>query len=209
VRRRTSRARALRTVTYVFFHSWADVARTVMATAVTFALVVVILRVVGAQAIAQMSGYDMVATVTFGSIVATVAVTRGVSVAAGIAALVTLIVLQELMRYAQSRWLPAHHAVREPPLVVLWEGQLLEDRLRARRISGDEVRAAVRKMGLASLADVRAVVLENDGEWSVVPRSAPPGDDSAFFGLPIPGWPGNSRSDEGDEAIPTDPRRLP
>src|SRR5436305_7608650 len=105
----------------MFFHSWADVGRVVISTAITFLLIVAILRVVGPQAIATMSGYDMVATVTLGSVVATVAVTRGVTVAEGVAALVTLIALQEVMRLFQSRWLLAHRAVRQPPRVVLWD----------------------------------------------------------------------------------------
>jgi uncharacterized membrane protein YcaP (DUF421 family) len=193
----------------MFFHSWSDIGRVVVATAVTSALIVVILRVVGAQAIAPMSGYDMVATVTFGSIVATVAVTRGVTVAEGVAALLTLIALQETLRFFQSRWLAAHHTVRQPPIVLLWNGTLLEDRLRAHRISADEVRAAVRKAGMASLDEARIVVLENDGEWSVVPRTAASGDESAFLGLPIPGRPGNGRHDEGANAVAAPADRLP
>jgi uncharacterized membrane protein YcaP (DUF421 family) len=193
----------------VFFHSWAEVGRVVLATTITFALVIVILRIVGAQAIARMSGYDMVATVTLGSIVATVAVTRGVTITEGVAALVTLIVLQEILRFLQSRWLPAHHAVRQSPIVVLWDGVLLDDRLRASRISADEVRAATRKAGLASLADARIVVLENDGDWSVIAKSGSRGDDSALFGLPIPGRPNNSPRDDGARAVPASPGRLP
>jgi uncharacterized membrane protein YcaP (DUF421 family) len=165
----------------MFFHSWADIGRVVVTTAISFAVIVGILRVVGSQAIAQMSGYDMIATVMFGSIVATSAITRGVTISEGVAAILTLIVLQETIRYLQSRWLPAHHAVRQKPVVLLWEGTLLEDRLRSSRIS--------------------VVVLENDGGWSVIPMAASRGDDSALDGLPIPG-PGRS-------AQPTDPRRVP
>jgi uncharacterized membrane protein YcaP (DUF421 family) len=193
----------------MFFHAWADVGRAVVATAVVFALIIVILRVVGAQAIARMSGYDMVATVTLGSIVATVAVSRRVTVSEGVAALLTLIVLQESIRFLQSRWLLAHHAVRQPPIVLVWEGTLLEDRLRGARISADEVRAAVRKMGLASISHARIVVLENDGEWSVIPRSAAGGDDSALHGLPIPVRANDSPGRDGRHAEPADPRRVP
>jgi uncharacterized membrane protein YcaP (DUF421 family) len=193
----------------MFFHSWADIGRVVLTTAVVFALISALLRVVGSQAIAKMSGYDMVATVTLGSLVATVALTRGVAITEAIAALVTLLALQELMRRAQSRWLVAHHVVREPPLVVLWEGRLLEDRLRRRGISADEVRASVRKAGLRSLADALIVVLENDGDWSVIPRSDEPSDESALFGLPIPGREGNSPAEQGHLAQPAPSDRLP
>jgi uncharacterized membrane protein YcaP (DUF421 family) len=192
----------------MFFSGWADVGRAVLATAIVFALIIAILRVVGAQAIATMSGYDMVATVTLGSIVAAVAVTRGVTVSEAIAALLTLIALQEAIRFLQSRNLLLHHVVRQPPLVLVWNGELLEDRLLHGRISADEVRAAVRKTDLASISDARVVVLENDGSWSVIPCSAPLGDDSALHGLPIPDRQPASPADAGD-AKPADPFRVP
>ena len=38
-------------------------------------------------------------------------------------------------------------------------------------VTGSEVRAAMRKAGYGGLAEVQAVVLENDGEWSVIGRA--------------------------------------
>jgi uncharacterized membrane protein YcaP (DUF421 family) len=192
----------------MFFGSWSDIGRVVATSATVFVLIVVLLRVVGQQALAKMSGYDVVVTITLGSIVASVAVTKDVTVSEGLAALITLLVLQETMRWFQARYLRAHHFVREPPRVLLWSGQLLENRLLANSVSADEIRAAVRRAGLRSLSDVQLVVLENDGQWSVIPRSAPRGDDSALFGLPIPGRPGQSPSDDG-AVTPASPQRIP
>jgi hypothetical protein len=56
---------------------------------------------------------------------------------------------------------------------MLWDGALLEGRLRASSVSDDEISAAVRKAGLRSLADAQ-VVLDNVGEWSVVAQSVGP-----------------------------------
>jgi uncharacterized membrane protein YcaP (DUF421 family) len=192
----------------MFFDSWADIGRVVAASATVFVLIVALLRIVGQQALAKMSGYDVVVTVTLGSIVASVAVTKGITVSEGLAALVTLLVLQETMRWFQARYLKAHHLVREPPRVMLWDGQLLEDRLQESSVSADEIRAAVRRMGLRSFGDVQLVVLENDGQWSVIPRSAPAGDDSALLGLPIPDQSGRSAA-ESDAPTPAPPQRIP
>jgi uncharacterized membrane protein YcaP (DUF421 family) len=193
----------------MFFHSWSDIGRVVVVSIVTFFAIVAMLRLVGQIALAKMSGYDVIFTVTLGSLVATVVLTRTLTVSEALAAFVTLLALQMGIRWLQARWLIVHHAVREPPNVVLWDGQLLEDRMRRSSISGDEVRAAVRKSGLRSLNDVRAVVLENDGDWSVIPKSADESDESAFFGLPIPGRPGNSPARGAEHAVPTTPYRLP
>jgi uncharacterized membrane protein YcaP (DUF421 family) len=193
----------------MFFRSWASLGEVVVASAIVFALVVAMLRIVGQRALAKMSGFDIVFTVTLGSVVATGAISRDVPVVNAIAALATFLLLQEIIRFFQSRHLGVHHVVREAPDVLLWDGQLLEDRLRETNISADEVRAAVRKAGLRSLADVRAVVLENDGDWSVIARRDGPSDESAFYGLPIPGRPENSRGDDSATPQPADAHRLP
>jgi uncharacterized membrane protein YcaP (DUF421 family) len=193
----------------MFFRSWASLGQVVLASAIVFAIVVAMLRFAGQRALARMSGFDIVFTVTLGSVVATGAISREVPVVNAIAALITFLVLQEVIRFFQSRSLGIHHAVREQPVVLLWDGHHLEDRLRETNISADEVRAAVRKAGLRSLSEARAVVLENDGDWSVIAKRDGPSDESAFYGLPIPGHPEASRGDDDARAVPTSPRRLP
>jgi len=193
----------------MFFHSWARIGHVMLASVIVFVIIVGLLRLVGQQALAKMSGFDVVFTVTLGSIIATVVITRDIAITEGFAALVTLLGMQELIRFFQSRYLRVHHAVRQPPRVLVWDGVLLEDRLRASSVSADEIRAAVRKAGLRSLADARVVVLENDGEWSVVAKSSEDSDESAFYGLPIPGRPDNSPGDGSDLAEPAEARRLP
>jgi uncharacterized membrane protein YcaP (DUF421 family) len=69
--------------------------------------------------------------------------------------------------------------IRQHPHLVLWEGQLLHKRMDEVNIIEEEVRAAVRRGGLGSLSEAQAVVLETDGEWSVIPRRGA-GDFSAL-----------------------------
>ena len=193
----------------MFFHSWAGIGHVMLSSVVVFAIIVVLLRIVGQQALAKMSGFDVVFTVTLGSVIGTVVITRDVPIAEAVAALVTLLGMQEVTRFFQSRSLRVHHAVRQPPRVLLWDGELLEDRLRASSVSADEIRAAVRKAGLRSLSDARVVVLKNDGDWSVVAKREGESDESAFFGLPIPGRPENSPGDGASSGEPVGPHRLP
>lgn len=193
----------------MFFHSWTRIGHVMLSSVVVFAIVVALLRFVGQQALAKMSGFDVVFAVTLGSVVGTVVISRDVAISEAFAALVTLLGAQELTRYFQSRFLPVHHVVRQPPRVMLWDGALLEDRLRASSVSADEIRAAVRKAGLRSLADARIVVLENDGEWSVVAKREGESDESAFYGLPIPGRPENSPGEDSADARPVGANRLP
>jgi uncharacterized membrane protein YcaP (DUF421 family) len=192
----------------MFFHTWSDIIRIVVVATLVFAMMVALLRVVGQQALAKMSGYGIVVTITLGSIVATVIMSRQATLSDAAAAVITLLALQEITRWFQARYLRVHHTVREAPRVMLWNGQLYEERLRAASMSADEVRAAVRQAGIVSLTDVRAVILENDGEWSVIPMSAPLGDESALFGIEIPGRAARGHPRDANTQT-ADPRRLP
>jgi uncharacterized membrane protein YcaP (DUF421 family) len=193
----------------MFFQSWWEIGRAVVVTTAAFFFIVAVMRLVGHRALAKMSPFDMLFTVALGSIVANLAVTKGVTVAATAASISTLLAWQEGVRWFQARKLTMHHLVRQPPRVLLWDGQLLEDRLLADSISADEVRAAVRRAGLMSLLQAQIVVLENDGEWSVVSKEKVTDDISAIYGLPIPGIPGNGPKDDGDKAQPASNYRIP
>lgn len=169
----------------MFFTSWASVARiVVLATIVYFALLAA-LRYTGARALAKMSAYDLVVTIALGSLIATIPLQKTVTLADGFAAILTYLVLQHAISWALQRWPWSRKLVKERPHVVLWDGEIIPDRLRKIRITDQEVRGAVRAAGKASLREVLCVVLENDGEWSVIPKGSPP-DLSALEGLELP-----------------------
>jgi uncharacterized membrane protein YcaP (DUF421 family) len=172
-------------VSQAFFHGWAQLLRSALSAAVIYLVIVAAIRIFGEKALAKMSGYDMIVTVALGSLVATLPLTTEVSIADAVAAAATFLGLQQITRYLQARHRRVHTLVRERPRLLLWNGRLLEDRLLESDISADEVRAAVRRSGILSLKQVRAAILENDGEWSIIPQSDAP-DLSAMEGLLIP-----------------------
>jgi uncharacterized membrane protein YcaP (DUF421 family) len=143
----------------LLFDGWASIVRVVASSAAIYVIVVVALHVIGARALAKMSAYDLVVTITLGSLVAATPITAGLSLADGAAAVLTFLLLQELTRQLQARSPRVHHLVRERPCLVLWDGEMLEDRMRQIAVTTDEVRAAVRRAGMYSLADAQAVVL--------------------------------------------------
>jgi len=193
----------------MFFHSWGAIGHVVLASTIVYLLIVAALRVAGERALAKMSGYDMIVTITLGSVVATVAVTRTISISEGVASLLTLLALQEVVRRLQSRFLIVHHLVREQPRLVVWDGTLLDDRLREANLSADEVRAAIRRAGYSAVQQVLAVILENDGEWSVIRRTPDVQDHTALHGIDIPGDAANAREKDPTPARAGDPRRVP
>ena len=171
----------------MLFRSWEGILRVALSAAAIYILAVAALRVIGSRALAKMSAYDLIVSIALGSLVAAVPMSTELTVADGITAIITFLVLQELTRFFQSRYRAAQHFVRERPHLLVWDGRLLEERMSSLAISADEIRAAVRQAGLLSLDDAQAVVLENDGAWSVMQRGDPP-DFSALEGLDVPDY---------------------
>jgi uncharacterized membrane protein YcaP (DUF421 family) len=178
----------------IFFNGWESVFRIIISAAVIYVVIVLALRVAGEKALAKMSGFDLIVTVALGSLVATIPVTTSISIADGVAAIIAYLLLQEVTRYLQARSRHVRQIVRERPRLVVWDGQLLHDRMREDNLTDEEVRAAIRQAGLISLTQVQAAILENDGQWSIIQRSDAK-DRSALEGLRVPA-PDGAGSDE-------------
>lgn len=169
----------------MFFDGWDSILRIVLLMAAAYLALVAALRVAGEQALAKMSAYDMVVTVALGSVLVAIPFTSGVTLADGLAGIMTLLGLQAFTRWAVQRSRAARTIVLQRPNLVLWAGELLPDRLEEVSVRPEEVLAAVRSAHLGSLQEAQAVVLEADGGWSVVPR-AEAGDLTALQDLDLP-----------------------
>jgi uncharacterized membrane protein YcaP (DUF421 family) len=154
----------------MFFDGWDSVARITLLAAATYIVLVAALRVIGEQALAKMSSYDMIVTIALGSLLVSIPLGSDITLTDGLAAIAAVLLLQEATRFLVKRSRRASQVIRQHPHLVLWDGHLLRQRMDELNVLEEEVRAAVRRGGLGSLAEAQAVVLETDGEWSVVPR---------------------------------------
>jgi uncharacterized membrane protein YcaP (DUF421 family) len=171
----------------MLFNDWHSVLRIIVISAATYVLVVGLLRVLGEEALAKMSAYDLLVTVALGSLLASIPFGSGVTVADGMAAIGTYLILQQVMRWAIKRSKRAERFVRDVPQIMVWDGQFIEHTMLKDSILKAEIRAAVRRAGLSSISQALAVILENDGDWSVLPYDEKT-DLSALEGLELP-WP--------------------
>jgi uncharacterized membrane protein YcaP (DUF421 family) len=164
------------------FDGWASVARVIGLAAGAYVLLIAALRIAGPQALTKMSAFDLVITIALGSIVATIPLGSGVSLADGAAIIVTYLLLQAATRRFVNAGPRRRNLVKSSPRLIMWDGRLLEKEMRDVDVTPAEVHAAIRKAGQAGESNVMALVLENDGEWSVVTRS-PSSDLSALDDL--------------------------
>lgn len=169
----------------MFFRSWESIGRIILLAILVYIALLAALRVVGKRALAKMSAYDLVVTIALGSLIATIPLQQQITLADGLAAICAYLGLQYALSWLMQRWRGVRRVVKAQPTLVVFEGRMLHDRMRRVRVTDAEVRAAIRSSGRASVAEALAVVLENDGNWSVIGYSDAP-DHSALFGLDVP-----------------------
>lgn len=139
---------------------------------------VLALRWAGNRTLAKMNAFDLVVTVSLGSILATIAVSKDVVLSEGIVAFATLIALQFLVTWSSVRFRWVRQLVTGEPQLLFERGVFLTTAMNHARITEGEIRAAVRSAGLIELAEVEAVVLETDGSLSVVHEQSTLGSSS-------------------------------
>ncbi len=156
----------------MLFSGWESLLRTLVVGTLAYVALIAFLRVSGKRTLSKMNAFDFVVTVALGSTLATVLLTKDVALADGALAFALLIGLQFAVTWSSVRARWVRQLVTGEPFMLLYRGSMLPAALRRARVTEDEVRAAVRSEGLASMNEVEAVVLETDGSFSVVRRSA-------------------------------------
>lgn len=156
-----------------FFEDWSGLGRVIVVGTLAYVALVLILRISGKRTLSKMNAFDLVVTVALGSTLATIILSKDVALAEGILALGLLIGLQYVVTWSSVRSNTINHLMKSDPALLFYQGKFLHDQMRASRVVENEVLAAVRQQGIASLRDVEAVILETDGSMAVVTPGSP------------------------------------
>ncbi|MDQ3270084.1 MAG: DUF421 domain-containing protein [Pseudomonadota bacterium] len=158
----------------MFFDSFADLLRVLVTGVLAYAGLIVLLRASGKRTLTKMNAFDFVVTVALGSTLATIILNNDVALAEGVLALAVLIFLQYAVTWFSVRLPVVRRVVASEPAMLLHKGRFLHEAMRRERINErineEEIRQAMRKDGMDDLSRVRAVVLESDGTFSVIPE---------------------------------------
>lgn len=160
------------------YSGWKPLARLLVVGTAMYVALVVFLRLSRSRTLASMNAFDFVVTVAIGSAFGRALTAKTVALAEAVAALGLLVVLQYAVTRLQVRWPSFGRAVTNPPALLYFRGEFLTDEMRRQRVAESELRSAVRKERYGSIDAVDAIVLESNGELSVV-RSV---EDGSAFG---------------------------
>lgn len=152
----------------MWFDGWGDVVRVAGAAAAAYVGLIVVLRISGKRTLATLNAFDFVVTVALGSVLAAIALDPDIAVAEGVVAFAVLIGLQFAVAWTATRVDLFRSGVKSKAVVLVRDGEILHDALRAERLHPEEIHQAVRRAGVGGLELIAAIVAETDGTLSVV-----------------------------------------
>lgn len=139
-------------------------------TALVYGVVFVLLRLIGRRQIGQTTPSDLVVLLLVSEAVQNAMLGGDDSLAGGIVSMATLLLvgwsIQQLtLRFPRlERWIEGNASV------VVEQGRIDRKAVRTQKISEDDLIAALRAHGLASLDEASMVVIESNGRVSVLKR---------------------------------------
>lgn len=151
----------------IFFDSASALIRTLVIGPVAYVALILLLRITGKRTLARLNAFDLVVTFALGSTLATILVDQNVTLAQGVLAIAVLVALQFVLTWTGVRVPGMRRFLTGDPQVLLRNGTVLREVMRRERVTEDELAAAVRSHGIASLDQAEEAVLETDGTISV------------------------------------------
>ena len=148
------------------FESWASLGKTLLAVALLYPLLILVLRAGGKRTLSKMNAFDFIVTVAIGSLAASTVLST-TPLADGVAAVAAFVGLQALVTWLSVRSDRFEALVKSQPTLVFHGGRYLERAMRHERVTREEIRSALRTAG-ATVEGTAAVVLESDGSFSVL-----------------------------------------
>ena len=170
----------------IFFTNWASLGRVLVIGVLAYASLILLLRASGKRTLSKMNAFDFIVTVALGSTLASVLLSKSVALADGVLAFIVLIGLQFILTWLSVRVPAVSRLVKAEPTLLIYQGEFLRAAMRAQRVTEQELLAALRQSGVPGVREAAAVVLENDGSFSVLKQEAP-GPASALHDVPKPG----------------------
>ncbi len=169
----------------MLFAGWQPIGRVLIVGALAYIGLVMLLRISGKRTLSKMNAFDLVVTVALGSTFATILLSKETALIEGMVALGLLISLQFVVSWSSVRAKWFSRIVKSEPALLLHRGEFLDGALHRERVTREEVLAAMRNSGAATLDEVSAVVLETDGSLSVVSKGDKPQGRSTLASVPV------------------------
>lgn len=158
---------------------------------ISFFILLLLVRLMGKQQLAQLTFFDYVVGITIGSIASTISVQVNENLLSTMAGLATWTILAIVLAILSVHSVWIRKVVDGEAVIVVANGKILEENLKRIRIPLDQVLSELRTQGVFNITDVEFAMFEPGGKISIQKKAqkqpVTPGDlniTTQYDGLP-------------------------
>ncbi|MGE5104437.1 MAG: DUF421 domain-containing protein [Betaproteobacteria bacterium] len=156
----------------ILFAGWLPIARLVVVGVGGYVFLLLALRTVGSRTMAKTNVFDFIILVSIGSVFGRILTAKDVTLVEACLAYALMVTLHYTVSWLRVRSRAVAHWLDADPVLLYFDDHYLPRALLRARIREKDIEAAARSKGLASMRDVHAVVLEPDGELSILAKQS-------------------------------------
>ncbi|MHB8510719.1 MAG: DUF421 domain-containing protein [Actinomycetota bacterium] len=153
----------------IFAFAWMPLVAAAGATALVYVFLIAAIRIFGRRQTGQLTVVDLIVVLLLGSAVETAMIHGNTSLLVALVSASTLLVMNRILTFALLRSKRLRHIVNGGPVLLVNNGQFIEEHLHRTGMTKQDAEEAIRERGYASASDVRYAILETDGTVSVIP----------------------------------------
>lgn len=128
--------------------------------------IIVLIKINGLRSFSKMSGHDFAVTIAIGSILGASVLQKDPSISQAIISIVALFIIQSLFSF--WRITRPSNIVENKPLLLMKDGKILDENLTKSKVTHADLIAKLREANVTQMKQVKAVVLEQTGDVSVL-----------------------------------------
>lgn len=136
--------------------------------AIMLAAILIIVKINGLRSFAKVTPIDLVVTVTIGSVINSTILTDSNSIVKGVLVITMLMFLQAMFGRLKHKFKWFDTVLYNDPVMVVENGKFLEENMKKLNLTDDIILSKLREKNIMNMAEVRAMIMETTGDFSVL-----------------------------------------
>jgi len=147
---------------------WEKIFRSV----VVYLFILIAFRFMGKRQVGQLTPFDLIVLLIIANVVQNAVIGNDNSLGGGLLGAVVILAVNWVVVWVTYRFKPLRRLMAGEPTLLVHNGKVFKDRMDCEHIGMEDLEAALRKTGVASVDKVRFAVLEENGQISVIPKDS-------------------------------------
>lgn len=134
-----------------------------------YLVLIFVIRMMGKRQIGEMEPSEFVVTMLVANLASIPMQDGAIPLFSGLVPILTVLGMELIISWLTVKSITMRKLFCGKPVILVENGRILEDNLRATRITLDELTGHLRQKDVLDISDVQIAILETDGELSVFP----------------------------------------